>query len=75
MSCDPMLRAMPFSIAGLCAALRNTYLKSAPFVGSPGRSRLPNPVVKGAAASICLGALKIRLKPLPMTAAFSLKSP
>jgi hypothetical protein len=75
MSADPQLRAMPFSIAGLCAALRSLCLKSASFDGSARGSRLPTPVLQAAAVGICLVALKIRRKPLPAKAALSLKSP
>jgi len=75
MSADPQLRAMPFSIAGLCAASRSLYLKSAPFAGSARRCCLPTPVSHAAAVGICLAAQKIRRKPLPVTAALSLKSP
>ena len=75
MSADPQLRAMPFSIAGLCAASRSLYLKSAPFAGSVRRCRLLTPVLQAAAVGICRAALKIRPKMLPVTAALSLKSP
>ena len=75
MSADPQLRAMPFSIAGLCAASRSLYLKSAPFAGSVRRCHLPTPVLHAAAVGIWLAALKIRPKTLPITAALSLKSP
>ena len=75
MSADPQLRAMPFSIAGLCAASRSLYLNSALFAGAVRRRRLLTPVLQAATVGIYSAALKIGPKTLPVTAALSLKSP
>ena len=76
MNRDPLLGwAMPFQLAGFYAASRDHYLRSASFAGAAATCRLPGSVVQAAAASICLAALKISRKRLPVAAAFFLKSP